>query len=467
MSFEKVFPTAKTTPVSDEFDISATLGEGSFAVVKKGVKKSTKQSFAVKYISKANFDGDLEELGNEVHLMLDVMNSPYVVRLVDVYESEKDLILILDLISGGELFEKIVQKGTYSEADTSKVMKQILLGLMEIHAKNIIHRDLKPENLLCVSPDINAVDDVKIADFGESIKLPEDELAIGLRGSPSYIAPEIWLEEPYGPKADMWSLGVVAFILLGGYLPFEEPDPDDVEAGKAEDKELSEIVIAGKYKFEEDAWNDVSDTAKDFVKKLLVVDPEKRLSSAEALMHSFIMGSSSTKARTKALDSLKNFNAKRKWQSVAEVVMAANKLKRLSAFGSEKAKKTSKSRIKRIFDQADKDGSGSLDKEELRSVLRKIFRKSDVSFDSKQMRKYAALQIAEHDSDGSGTIDFEEFAELYQKIMDDPEIPDDLKKGAKTSEKEQSSSKSKSRSKKSSSSSSSTKKKSSSSSSKK
>jgi len=278
---------------------------------------------------------------------------------------------------------------------------------------------------------------VKIADFGESIKLPDDELAIGLRGSPSYIAPEVWLDEPYGPKADMWSLGVVAFILLGGYLPFEEPFPEDVESGKAEDRELSDIVIEGKFKFEEEAWGDVSDTAKAFVKKLLVTDPEKRLSSAEALMDPFIMGSASTKARSKALDNLKNFNAKRKWQSIAEVVMAANKLKRLSAFGSENAKKTSKSRIKRIFDQADKDGSGSLDKEELRSVLRKIFRKTEVSFDSKQMRKYAELQIAEHDSDGSGTIDFEEFAELYQKIMEDPEIPDDLKKGAKASEKEQ------------------------------
>jgi len=141
---------------------------------------------------------------------------------------------------------------------------------------------------------------------------------------------------------------------------------------------------------------------------------------------------------------------------VAQLVIATNKLKRLSAFGSDKAKKTSKSRIRRIFDQADKDGSGALDKHELRSVLRKMFRKSDVSFDSKQLRKYAELQIAEHDSDGSGTIgislsshlfpssllncflllDFEEFAELYQKIMEDPEIPEDMKKGALASEKE-------------------------------
>jgi len=198
-----------------------------------------------------------------------IKDAHHVVRLQDVYETPDQIMLVLDLVTGGELFEKIVLRGSYSEKDAAYALKQMMTALRFIHSKRIVHRDLKPENILCTHDSLELAEDIKIADFGESIQLPPGEYSIELRGSPCYISPEVWLQDNYDMATDMWSVGVIAFVLLGGYLPFEAPQPEDDE--EANELSVSEVIISGKFYFYPEVWGDTSDKAKDFVTKLLNV----------------------------------------------------------------------------------------------------------------------------------------------------------------------------------------------------
>eukprot|EP01130_Rhizamoeba_saxonica_P018394 TRINITY_DN9187_c0_g1_i1.p1 TRINITY_DN9187_c0_g1~~TRINITY_DN9187_c0_g1_i1.p1 ORF type:complete len:548 (+),score=140.67 TRINITY_DN9187_c0_g1_i1:25-1668(+) len=337
-------PKAKLHFIEEDYSVLTVLGEGAFSIVKKGKSKKNGKEVALKFIDK--WSDDLEKLIVEIMLMEEVHDSKSVVNLIDVYETYDELILVLELVVGGELFDKIAEKGAYSESDASHALQHILTGLNDMHQKNIIHRDLKPENLLCVSPSLDVLDDIKIADLGEGIKLDESGVTTGLRGSPSYIAPEVYLNQEYGVKADLWSVGVIAYILLCGYLPFEEPFPEDIEDSD-DYVDLKELIISGEFEFHEDSWGDVCDHAKDLISKLLDKNVETRLTAEQALQHPFISGDVASKEiMSKAVSNLKRFNAYRHWQRAIVYLMAANKLKSISS-GNKKKKRRKRRKARR------------------------------------------------------------------------------------------------------------------------
>jgi len=232
--------------------------------------------------------------------------------------------IIMENISGGELFEKIVELTHYSEKQASKIISQVLSGVEHLHSKGIIHRDLKPENLLLSSKDPNA--DIKITDFGLSeIFKPGQPFEMKRAvGTPGYIAPEVLelLEtgDPYGKEVDLWSVGVILYILLCGFPPFHGETEDDIY-----DK-----ISAGEWQFISPYWDDVSEDAKDLIRKLLVLDRQKRFTAEQALKHKWIVENerNSEAHLGVTLEQLKKFNAKRKWRGAILAVKAMNKFKR-------------------------------------------------------------------------------------------------------------------------------------------
>ncbi|CAM9642609.1 unnamed protein product [Phaeothamnion confervicola] len=229
----------------------------------------------------------------------------------------------MEQMKGGELFDRIVQKQFYNEKDARDVLKVLLEAVKYCHDRNIAHRDLKPENLLLVSADDDSL--IKVADFG--FARPVD--SGGLRtqcGTPGYVAPEILKGESYGLQVDMWSIGVIMYILLGGYPPFH----DDNQATQAK---LYQKIKKGKVVFHEQYWGQVSDDAKDLIRKMLTLAPPDRITAADALRHPWLAGDDATLQQYDLggnLEQLKLFNARRKFKSAIQSVMMAQRLRKLT-----------------------------------------------------------------------------------------------------------------------------------------
>jgi len=259
------------------YDIQGDLGRGSFSIVKKIVDKKTGRAFACKIIDKKAIGYDLKaqkRLASEVAI-LKTMSHPNIIPLHDVVDTPERLYLIMDLVDGGELFDKIVQKGFYSEADASLVVAKVVSAVKYLHDRNIAHRDLKPENLLVKKDDDT---EVMLSDFGLSRILGEESMASTACGTPYYVAPEVLLAQGYREEVDMWSTGVITYFLLAGFPPFmAESLP-----------EIVELIIKCDYSFPSPYWDEVSPEAKDFVKRLLVVKSTERMTATEALNHPWI-----------------------------------------------------------------------------------------------------------------------------------------------------------------------------------
>jgi len=210
---------------------------------------------------------------------------------MEVIDSTDTLYLILEFASGGELFDAIVKKGSYSETDAAKIIRQILEAIQYVHNHGIAHRDLKPENLLLVQSETGE-DIIKIADFGLSKDFGAEQLQTSC-GTPDYVAPEVLMGEPYDMGVDIWSIGVISYVLLCGFPPFY---------GDSQ-KELFENIMNGTYDFPDPEWTEVSDQAKDFIKKILVVDVEKRASAEECLQHEWIKEYTGIKKDLRRLES--------------------------------------------------------------------------------------------------------------------------------------------------------------------
>jgi serine/threonine protein kinase len=270
--------TLGSKPVfSDKYNYGKPLGEGGFATVKEAIRKGTNEVFAVKIIKKKGLSAEeLELLQREVHIM-SKLDHPRIVRLVDVFEDQVDLLLVLELAKGGELFDRIIERGSFSEKQAAFVTRQVLEGVAYMHDHGIVHRDLKPENLLCVDKDSESI---KVADFGLSKE--GDELRTAC-GSPGYVAPEIIAAkdgETYDNTVDVWSIGVITYILLCGFPPFS--------ASGGNPNDYLNKVLKAQYDFPDPEWTDVSSTAKDFIKRILVPNPGMRPSAKKCLEHPWL-----------------------------------------------------------------------------------------------------------------------------------------------------------------------------------
>jgi len=277
--------------VEEHYEIGKELGRGTFSIVKEGTSKKTGEKVALKFIDKKYVDKeDLLLLTREIDIMKKV-NHENVLSLKEIYETENQLSLVMELVTGGELFFKIVERGSYSEKDASNIVRQIVQGVKYLHSLGIAHRDLKPENLLC-SGDDNMT--IKIADFGLSKIFAGGQQLVTSCGTPDYAAPEVLTgESSYEKSVDLWSVGVITYVLLCGFPPFfAKTQPA-----------LFEKIIKADYSFPEPEWSFISETAKDFIRKLLVLDPKKRLTAEEALEHPFLSGGDALGTKTLQIES--------------------------------------------------------------------------------------------------------------------------------------------------------------------
>jgi serine/threonine protein kinase len=241
------------------------------------------------------------------------MHHDHIINLYDVFDEDSYYYLVTELMLGGELFDRIVTKTFYNEKEARDVCKILFEALDYCHSKNVAHRDLKPENLLLVSRSDDK--NIKIADFGFAKKVTSSKCLVTQCGTPGYVAPEILYGVPYGVKADMWSLGVITYILLGGYPPFIEQNQ----------RELFKKIKRGEYEFHAEYWRNISPEAKNLITKLLTVDPDKRLSARKALEDPWITGSDDILAGIDLglnLDQFRRYNAKRKVRQAVLTVSA-------------------------------------------------------------------------------------------------------------------------------------------------
>eukprot|EP01092_Planopodium_desertum_P003606 TRINITY_DN16666_c0_g1_i4.p1 TRINITY_DN16666_c0_g1~~TRINITY_DN16666_c0_g1_i4.p1 ORF type:complete len:278 (-),score=68.07 TRINITY_DN16666_c0_g1_i4:70-813(-) len=206
------------------------------------------------------------------------VNHRNIIKLKAVFEDPKKVYLVMELVTGGELFDRIVEKGSYSERDAAVLVAKIVDAIANLHEQKIAHRDLKPENLLLKSKKSDT--SVKIADFGLSRMIDEKAMMQTACGTPGYVAPEVLKATGYGEEVDMWSIGVIAYILLCGFPPFYG---DTIP-------EIFEQIMAADFEYPDDYWKGISKSAKDFINKLLVVDPKKRLTARDALSHPWLAG---------------------------------------------------------------------------------------------------------------------------------------------------------------------------------
>ncbi|KAJ3043213.1 calcium calmodulin-dependent protein kinase type 1G [Rhizophlyctis rosea] len=248
---------------------------GAFSEVRVGTERAAGKRFAVKIIDKALCKGKEGMIDTEVKILQKVKHEN-IIQLYEMYEMDNKIYLIMELVTGGELFDEIVSRGKYSEVDAAKIVYKILLAIEYLHEIGIAHRDLKPENLLLSERGKNAK--LMISDFGLSKIFSDEEVMKTACGTPGYVAPEVLQRKGYGKAVDLWSIGVITYILLCGYPPFYHKD----------NVELFKQIMAGKYEFDRPWWENISDQAKDFIRHLLVVSPKNRYDARQALDHPFI-----------------------------------------------------------------------------------------------------------------------------------------------------------------------------------
>jgi len=311
---------AETRDFKSVYRIGKVLGEGAFSVVKLATNKKTNQKFAVKCIDRNGLPADDEaSLRQEVDILTQ-MDHDNIVRLVDFFEEEKFFYVVLEFLEGGELFDRIVKKSFYNEKEARDLVYIMLSAMKYCHDRNVVHRDLKPENLLLTSPDDDA--NVKIADFGFAIKANGPMSLATQCGTPGYVAPEILSTQPYGKAVDMWSIGVITYILLGGYPPFHDDNQ----------KNLFKKIKRGDYQFHPEYWGSVSDEAKDLISNLLKTNPNERYTVDQCLNHSWLVrdaGELSGRNLNANLEQLRKYQATRKFRAAGKAIIAIKRMENI------------------------------------------------------------------------------------------------------------------------------------------
>ncbi|XP_058652739.1 calcium/calmodulin-dependent protein kinase type II subunit gamma isoform X16 [Onychostoma macrolepis] len=306
-----------STRFTDEYQLYEELGKGAFSVVRRCVKKSTGQEYAAKIINTKKLSArDHQKLDREARICR-LLKHPNIVRLHDSIAEEGFHYLVFDLVTGGELFEDIVAREYYSEADASHCINQILESVSHIHQHDIVHRDLKPENLLLASKMKGAA--VKLADFGLAIEVQGDQQAwFGFAGTPGYLSPEVLRKDPYGKPVDIWACGVILYILLVGYPPFWDEDQH----------KLYQQIKAGAYDFPSPEWDTVTPEAKNLINQMLTINPAKRITADQALKHPWVCQRSTVASmmhRQETVECLRKFNARRKLKGAILTTMLVSR----------------------------------------------------------------------------------------------------------------------------------------------
>ncbi|OQS05504.1 calcium-dependent protein kinase [Thraustotheca clavata] len=361
------------------------LGHGHYGTVRVGTHKQTGQRVAIKTIPKVKVSRP-ETLKREIEILRSV-DHPNIIKLFDVFEDARHLHLVTELCTGGELFDRIIARGHYTEADAAKLVRKILGAVKHCHDRDICHRDLKPENFLFETKDENA--ELKVIDFGLSRMdaAVADSYMTTRVGTPYYIAPEV-LGRHYDKSCDLWSIGVITYILLCGYPPFYgDSDP-----------EIFASVRSGKYSYDTPEWNGVSKEAKDLIDHLLLLNPSKRLTADQALHHPWLMGAAPAIERslnTNIMTSLKRFQGHNKLKKVALGVIADQMT------GAEITE------LKKQFEMIDADGNGVITMQELAAAVRDM---------GHGMLESEVLQLLKGlDIDGDGNLDYNEFLAATMK----------------------------------------------------
>mmetsp|Transcript_66719 Transcript_66719/g.150658 ORF Transcript_66719/g.150658 Transcript_66719/m.150658 type:complete len:518 (-) Transcript_66719:45-1598(-) len=355
------------------------IGQGTFGSVRKCRQKATNAVYAVKAIPKGNV-GNMGQFWQEVANMKR-MDHPNIVRLYETFEDNKRIYLVMELCRGGELFHRIVKAGHFTEREAAIVMQQILRAVLYMHSHDISHRDLKPENFLFMTEDPIENNVLKVIDFGLSCHVKPGAVLTAMAGTASYVAPQV-LARKYDKQCDLWSCGVVMYVLLCGQSPFR---------GKNE-KEVLDKVREGRLTFQGKAWKQVSQDAKLLIQQLVKVDPKERYTSEQALAHVWIQEKApraSAQLHSGLVEALRHFRSE-------------NRLKKAALHVITKQLSDTQTRcLRTTFTALDKNSDGTLTLDELREGLRKsglVDRAKDI--------EEIVLGL---DVDGSGSVDYTEF----------------------------------------------------------
>lgn len=457
----QAFITSDRGGLLDKYQVSnVSIGTGTYGSVIKAEDKVTKVVRACKGMKRSNIKNEAR-FREEIAIMKR-MDHPNIVRLFETFEDHKNIYLILELCSGGELFDAIVSSGFLNEKEASKLVRQILSAIFYMHTNGIMHRDLKPENFLFATKEKGST--LKVIDFGLGAKFNPGDYMTTKAGTPYYVSPQV-LKGKYNEKCDVWSAGVIGFILMSGYPPFYGE----------KDAEILAKVRKGAFSFptEEDDGVKFTASAEDLLSKMLAIDETKRLSAEQALehkwLHQALKADGTVKVNAKAMSNLKNWASQQRFKKIALTAIATQlnevEIKSLKdtfqlldangdgsltldevKSGCEKHQVTLPDGFEEIFKQLDSDGSGQVDYTEFiaatmdeamsrrEDLLWAAFRVFDIdgdgsitmdelskvisNVDAKELPTTDAAELEalmkKYDTDGNGVIDFEEFKAMMQ-----------------------------------------------------
>ena len=369
----------KTSNITKEYTFGKVIGTGSYGQVRLAVHRLTKQVRAVKIIQKAKVN--INALLNEINI-LSKLSHPNIMQIFEVFDDNTNVYIVSEYCKGGELFDIISKKGSFTEKDACVIMKQLMSAICYSHQNNIVHRDLKPENILMD----NDTDDltIKLIDWGCAQTIKSAKQSKQADGTAYYIAPEV-LKGEYNEKCDIWACGVIFYILLCGYPPFN---------GETDD-EIYEAVLSGKFQFPEEDWDQVSQDAKDLIKKMLTKDPKKRISALYSMQDVWFKKNEEKseydkKLAKKVLNNMKKFKKHR----ILEKTI-------ISFIINQLIKKDERLELEKQFKDWDTNGDGVLSKEEIINGYRKTYGKVDANEIENMIKSI--------DLDGNGVIDYNEF----------------------------------------------------------
>ncbi|KAJ4889487.1 Calcium-dependent protein kinase 10 [Raphanus sativus] len=389
-----IIPTSHQTKITDKYILGRELGRGEFGITHLCTDRETREALACKSISKRKLRTavDVEDVRREVSIMSTLPDHPNVVKLRGTYEDSENVHLVMELCEGGELFDRIVARGHYTERAAAAVARTVAEVVMMCHVNGVVHRDLKPENFLFANKKENSA--LKAIDFGLSVFFKPGDKFTEIVGSPYYMAPEV-LKRDYGPEVDVWSAGVIIYILLCGVPPFWA----ETEQG------VALAILRGVIDFKRDPWPQISESAKSLVRQMLDPDPTKRLTAQQVLAHPWIQNAKKApnvplgdivRSRLKQFSMMNRFKKK-----VLRVIAEHLSIQEVEV-------------IKDMFTLMDDDNDGRITYPELRAGLQKV---------GSQLGEPEIKMLMEvADVDGNGFLDYGEFVAVIihlQKIEND------------------------------------------------